>query len=555
MRIYRRVPLTIVLALLPCAALAGPVSPPQQEGAGRMSHRWLFIYNDMSDPAQVDRDLALFPRAQAAGYNGVVFKADVAPSRVDALKAAAQQYGLALVPLVMEGSRDQNNTEGVPARDALFIAHGDAASFVPDNPTKLSGGDFENVVGNRFPDWTFQENEGVGTFADHDVVHGGSTAVRMENLAAARHGNCRLSQQVKLQPFRQYHISIWAKTQDLRAGQVGLEVNAPDTDESISYQTFRVRPTQDWTRYDIGFNSLAHTDVSFFLGVWAGKSGRIWWDDLVIEEIGLVNVLRRPGCPVTVRGATGAIYEEGADFEQIADPELHIWRAYHQPPAIHLTPGTCIKEGERLRVTYYHSVIIYNDKLSWCLTEPAIFDEWRQQVKLANDRFHPPAFFMYHDEIRVANWCQSCRSKHMTSGQLLAENVRRAAAIVREIRPDAELWDWNDTFDPMVNAKDPYYLCNGGMKGSWEGLDRGIGIVNWATGLKGENCRFFADEGEQQILAGYYDYDEDGSSIAEWIKNTQAVPNIVGAMYTTWEDKYSAMETWAHRAWGDPAAK
>ena len=56
---------------------------------------------------------------------------------------------------------------------------------------------------------------------------------------------------------------------------------------------------------------------------WAsGKEGKLWWDDLRIEEIGLVNVLRRPGCPVTVRGENGTTYEEGRDYEKIVDPLL-----------------------------------------------------------------------------------------------------------------------------------------------------------------------------------------------------------------------------------------
>ncbi len=37
-----------------------------------------------------------------------------------------------------------------------------------------------------------------------------------------------------------------------------------------------------------------------------------------------------------------------------------------------------------------------------------------------------------------------------------------------------------------------------------EGLDPGIGIVNWHGGLLGKNCPFFADLGLQQILSGYF---------------------------------------------------
>ena len=70
-------------------------------------------------------------------------------------------------------------------------------------------------------------------------------------------------------------------------------------------------------------------------------------------------------------------------------------------------------------------------------------------------------------------------------------------------------------FDPMHNAVDHYYAVNGSLKGSWKGLDKGIGIVNWHGGLMGKNCQFFADLGLKQILSGYYDGDEDGSAIAQ----------------------------------------
>ena len=48
-------------------------------------------------------------------------------------------------------------------------------------------------------------------------------------------------------------------------------------------------------------NSLEHSDARLYLGAWSASSGKLWWDDLSVEEIGLVNVLRRPGCPVDPR--------------------------------------------------------------------------------------------------------------------------------------------------------------------------------------------------------------------------------------------------------------
>jgi len=286
------------------------------------------------------------------------------------------------------------------------------------------------------------------------------------------------------------------------------------------------------------------------MGSWWGKDGKLWWDDLTVEEIGLVNVLRRPGCPVTVAAEDGTVYEEGRDYERIVDPQLHPWRAYHEQPPIRLTADSRIQEGDRLRVSYYHPIIVYEDRLTGCVSEPRIFEDWRAEVEQADELLHPAAFFMSHDEMRVMNQCALCQSKGMTPGELLAWNVRQAAQIIRDVRHDAEIWVWSDMFDPMHNAVDHYYAVNGSLAGSWKGLDPDVGIVNWHGGLKGKNCPFFADLGLRQILSGYYDGDEDGSAIAEWIDATKGVKGIVGAMYTTWEDKYGAMDAWAERAWG-----
>ncbi len=301
---------------------------------------------------------------------------------------------------------------------------------------------------------------------------------------------------------------------------------------------------------DLVFNSMDNSDGNLYLGSWYGKDGKVWWDDLAVEEIGLVNVLRRPGCPVSVCAENGTAYEEGKDYRRIVDPVLNPWNAFHEAPVLKLTPGTRIVEGERLRVGYYHPVIVYEDRLSSCVSEPKIFDEWRDEVKQADALLHPAAFLMSHDEMRVMNRCALCRSKNMTPGELLADNVRKAAQIIRDVRPDAGIWVWSDMFDPMHNAVDKFYAVNGTLKGSWKGLDKDVGIVNWNGSLEGKNSRFFADLGLKQILSGYYDSDQNGDAIAKWQANTANVPGIVGAMYTTWEDRYDAMDAWARKAWG-----
>src|ERR1700735_1106336 len=106
----------LLVGMLFCvSAWATPRAEPGSEAvlptvgaAERMQKRWLFVWQDMSDPKEVDRMIARFPRAQTDGYNGIVFSANVAPEKAPELKAAAKKYGLDIVAIVMGGSSDRN---------------------------------------------------------------------------------------------------------------------------------------------------------------------------------------------------------------------------------------------------------------------------------------------------------------------------------------------------------------------------------------------------------------------------------------------------------------
>lgn len=281
------------MAVMASGLAGGTARAAGDASAAGMQKRWLFVWRDLSNPREVERMLARFPRAKADGYNGVAFSYNVAAEKAAALKEAAQQNGLDLVAIVMGGAHYRNYTEGVLSRDALFVAHGGTARFEADNPTRVVNGDFEEVAGNHFKGWSFQDDEGVTSFADHTVVHSGRTSLRMESLGKNQYGHCRLAQPLKLEPHRQYHISVWVKTENLSPAEPEVKVLTADAQRAINFQTFHADRTQDWKHYDLVFNSLDNRDGVLYLGAWSGKEGKLWWDDLRLEEIGLVNVLRR----------------------------------------------------------------------------------------------------------------------------------------------------------------------------------------------------------------------------------------------------------------------
>ena len=194
-------------------------------------------------------------------------------------------------------------------------------------------------------------------------------------------------------------------------------------------------------------------------------------------------------------------------------------------------------------MSWYHPVITVGSQVMCCLSEPELESIIRDQVKRVNDLFHPKTFFMSHDEIRVANWCRACRDRHLTPGQMLAENARRCTEIVQSINPQARIVVWSDMFDPTHNAHDNYYLVNGTLEGSWEGLSKDVIIANWNGGKARQSLAFFQNRGHRQIVAGYYDVD-DLSNFRQWDAASRQIPGIIGFMYTTWSRRYGLLESY-----------
>src|SRR5438067_13675544 len=82
--------------------------PPASVPASQLQKRWLFVWRNLNDPKEADRAMARFPKAAAAGYNGIVLSHNVAPSKAGELKEAAKQNHLDLIAIVMGGIKDRN---------------------------------------------------------------------------------------------------------------------------------------------------------------------------------------------------------------------------------------------------------------------------------------------------------------------------------------------------------------------------------------------------------------------------------------------------------------
>ena len=437
--------------------------------------------------------------------------------RLNAVKQVCEQNHLELIPAIFAVgygggvlSHDRNLAEGLPVEDAPFLVRGGEARLVSGNAAQIVNGGFEDHDGNRLKGFDFSDQPGEISFVDTQVRHRGKASLRLENFTANPHGHGRVMQTVRVQPHRCYRMTLWVKTEGLQPASA--------------------------------FNLLALTAddrVRLYAGLWGGKAGKVWLDDWAVEETGPVNVLRRPGTPVTVRSEDGAVaYAEGKDYAPLQDPQLNPWREDREALPLKLLPGSRIREGDHLRVSWYHPMLIYDSQITVCMAEPALYDIFDHEAALLAERLHPRRVLLSMDEIRMGGTCRACRGQNL--GELLGRCVTRQAQIIRSHLPEAQIYVWSDMFDPNHNAHGNYYLVDGDFTGSWRHLPKNIVMAVWGGEPREKSLRFFADAGFQALVACYYDAD-DLNEAKGWLQLARPLPNVRGFMYTPWQRKYSLL--------------
>lgn len=504
--------------------------------------KWIYISQNLWVDKNVDLIEQLFQRGEKAGYTHVLL-ADSKFSKlgdmdaryfrnVERVKALAAKHHLEVVPAVFSVGysndllwHDPNLVEGLPVRDALFVVKNGEGRLVPEGAPELKGGDFSNLKLWGWHDPTVTSTNGAALIKE------------------PKGENARISQKLKLTPFRQYHLTVRVKASEFR-GTPEVKVLTPNG-QSLNFADLGVKATQDWTVHHVVFNSLESTEANLYFGSWGARSGELWFDDATLQEVGLVNLIRREGTPLQVRKDGGESLVEGRDFEKVIDPKMgnRLWAGsydiYHEPPSI----KTSLPEGTKLRVSYYHAVTIHDDQAMICPSEPRTVELLRDQAKRMHKAWGAKGYMMSHDEIRVLNWCAACQKRKLDAGALIADNVRTCINTLREVNPGGRIYVWSDMFDPHHNAHKDYYLVRGDLAGSWEGLDKEVIIVPWYFEKRNESLKFFADRGHRQVIAGYYDHDP--AQVKEWLSAAGKVQGVEGVMYTTWQSNFSDLEKFA----------
>ncbi|MBM4017879.1 MAG: hypothetical protein FJ288_06040 [Planctomycetes bacterium] len=555
--------LVLAAVLAACGVEARAADAPWQ---------WLWVYApcNFQVDKNVDELLALMERAKKAGYNGMLV-ADHKFGRLQdrpenyyrnlaRARRAAEALGIEIIPAVCpvgySNSILVNNphlAEGIPVRDCPMLVRGGRAGAADQRDLLAGVGGFEEDRGGRPTGWNYVD---PCVTRDASVAHSGAASARLEKFRdAAAHGNGRVTKKLTLAPWRQYRADLWIKTQGLSSpGDVRVAVISAGG-RSLNFTNLGVRATQDWTEHHVLFNTLDSTEVNFYAGIWGGRDGTLWLDDVTLREVAGVNMLRREGCPLRVTSDDGRTeYAEGRDFLRWEYPKMGRvpwpgeYEVVHPEPPLVLMPDSRIREGQMLRASFYHTVVIHDGQVCACLTSDEVFRHMEEQVRLIRQHLAPRKYFMSHDEIRVAGHCGLCAAGGRTAGQALAENVRRCTELVRRAEPQAEIFVWSDMFDPNHNARDKYYLVGSTLEGSWEGLDRSVNVAAWYFGKRSESLEFFSRRGHRIIMAGYYDASDVKANVDGWRSAAANFQGVCGMMYTTWRREYKDLEEFARLA-------
>jgi hypothetical protein len=564
-----------LLALVGMAIALSAVATAQQKKS--YPDRW--VYAGASVPTDKDADalIDLIRTAAEHGLNGIVLSgidriSTYSPeelARLTKVKEFADANHIEIIPSGFNTgyggailAHDKNLAEGLLVKDSLFVAKGDAAQFVADSPAKLVNGDFEEYQGNRFSGFTLQDEPGKKTFVDTTVSHSGKASLRIENFAepakAADSGTnaaeiaglkspetagvARVAQEIRVTPNRCYRVSAWVKTEGVEPdGLFSIKSFTPDGRDLSPFEPPAPSPTSGWRQVTTSFNSWYADRIELTFGVFEGVKGKVWVDDVEVEEVGLMNVIRRDGAPLTVRDEkTGTVYVEGKDYAPVSDPNLDFHWTHAMPP-IHLLAGGRIHDGARLRVSYYHGVTIYNDQTPICPSEPKVREIWKQQFPLIEKYLHPKRYFINVDEVRAFNRDESCRHRKMAAAAILGDTTQWLYDQVHAVNPKAQVLVWSDMFDPNHNAVKQYYFVDGSLENTWVYLPKDMGIMLWYFEKRDQSLSFFSSRGFKTFAAAYYDADtlEDMKKNAEgWMDAMDTTPGATGIMYTTWGKKY-----------------
>ncbi len=556
--------------MLDIMPLRSVIRSADEEG---FENRWIFSQHNLQVNANVTTLRSIADSMALLKLNGISqhdFKLGILDrvipqyfKNVDSLKKYCNARSIEIIPGVCAIGWSSNTllndpqlAEGLETR-TKYVIESDTGRIVADARVSFSNGGFEsadasgNIRGFSYVDTAIHQ--------DKVSYHSGTASAHCN--AAIKGANARCILDVQCQPYQYYSMSVWFKTKDCSADEfrlMALADRGSGTLVPLTFSAIDLPANSSWHKAEVYFNTMNATRLVLYAGIWGGRSGELWMDDLEVRPAGLTNVLRRAGTPLsaTLLHSTQTL-SEGVDFLPIHDTW---WDSgtdnlgpYHQSPTFRISSSSHIHNGDTVELRYFHPFAAVSDEngngsVMVCVSEDTLYSILNHQLRGVDALYNPQRYFMSHDEIRSMNHDDACTKRKLTPARLLAENINKCDSLLHVIRPASDVFMWSDMVDSLHNAINNYYLIDGDLRGIWNRIDTSITIVNWNGGKKANSMKFFADHGFSQITSPYYDAG-NSKGIRDWRVAQEAVKGIRGMMYTTWAADYKFLRPFAYYAW------
>jgi len=536
-----------VLISAVCVLVMAPVCLGRDNGGKRLENRWFFSFGYGRNRKDVEKIKSLIDVAAGRGLNGMVLSSFGLDSvtrwkekDVALLKEVAEYCDRKNIELIPTGfsagygggalGHNRSFAAGLPTTLALSVRNG--RLVVDSSRNLLVNGDLEAHKSNRFKGYGFHDKPGVVSFADSRSASGKSS-IRFEGFGKFQHGHGRINQKIAVAPRRTYRLTFKIRTDGLKPVS-GLKAMVYSEGESLASIQPNVKPTQDWTRISLEYINTDRKAVVIYIGIWGGKSGKFWVDDIRFSQSGdLSNIVRRKGAPLALKSKDrNVVLVEGKDFREI--------RCMNQLDSIGLPPGTSIKASEQLELACYKIPYVnhsWGKQISLCMSNPELYEHWTKEARRLYELIKFKRYLLAMDEIRNGGGCLTCRNSGKSMAEILGACFTRQRAIFRTLDPKIEVITWSDMIDPAHNARNNYYGVVGDYTGAWKHVPRDLSIMCWHHRIRDKSLAFFSKQGFGTYGAAYYDAD-DLTNPKEWIDSLGRTPNARGVMYTTWQKKY-----------------
>lgn len=518
--------------------------------------RWFYLTSSLRNDKKVEDVTKIINLAGKRGLNGMVFdspgleKLDLQGEdyhkRIKKISDVCKQNGIEIIPMIFSIgrggtilNRDQNLAAGIPVKNVPFYTWLGEARLLPDPNVSFLNGGFEKCSWDQVIDYQLQDAPGLISFTDKKEVLEGRVSIRFEKPEGSKVNKGRIMQKVAVNPFRCYKVTCWVKTENLKpSGCFWPQVHGEDKRILMEWGP-KLSLASKWQKIVFGFNSCDNKIVKIYFGLWGWESGKLWLDDISIEEVGVINVISRAGAPVTITDKKkNIVYKEGLDYAPLSDPKCNFKFDHYDVP-IKILPGSRINDDDRLTVNYYQGIALHRSQVSVCMSEPLLYEIMEEEVKTIDSIIKPNKYFLSMDEIRQGGLCLACEKRNLPMSQILGDCITKQVKIIRDVNPEAEIFIWSDMLDPNHNARKSYYLLNDDTIDVCNYIPRDINIVCWYHEKREKSLKHFSVLGFKTIGATYYD--KGLYHIKDWLDALDNTNLANGIMYTTWKDDYELL--------------